>query len=364
MSITLDGTNGITQAGEFNSDSSFGFKNRIINGGMVIDQRNAGASVTITTAEEYIVDRFNFAPSVSSKLTGQQSTTAPAGFSNSILLTSSAATSVSSSDYYFMQHKIEGFNFADCGWGTANAKTVTLSFWARSSVTGTYGGALVNGAQNRSYPFTYTISSANTFEYKTITIVGDTTGTWIGATNGIGVRLRLGFGVGATYSGTAGAWAAAQYFSATGATNWISTSGATFYITGVQLEVGSTATSFDYLDYGRSLIQCQRYFVKLGGNDPNEVFGVGIIQASNNAEAIVNMPVKMRANPSASISGTAGNFGVTGPTGFTPSAISFDIYAPLTLRVSATISGATAGNGAYIRAGGSTAAGINISAEL
>jgi hypothetical protein len=171
-------------------------------------------------------------------------------------------------------------------------------------------------------------------------------------------------GAGSGRLGTAGSWQADGYYGATGQVNLVATSGATWYVTGVQLEVGSTATSFDYRPIGTELSLCQRYFVKLGGNDANELFGVGIIQASNNAEAVVNMPVKMRANPTASISGTAGNFGVTGPTGFTPSAISFDIYGPLTLRVSATISGATAGNGAYIRAGGSTAAGINISAEL
>lgn len=237
-----------------------GFRNRIINGDMRIDQRNAGASVTITTAEEFTTDRWQFAPSASSKLTAQQSTTAPAGFNNSLLLTSSAATSVGSGDYYFLGQKIEGFNFADLGWGTADAKTITLSFWCRSSITGTYGGALINSAQNRSYPFSYTISAANTWEQKSITITGDTSGTWIGATNGVGVRLRLGFGVGSTYSGTAGSWAAANYMTVTSATNWISTSGATFYITGVQLEVGSQATSFDFRSYTNEFAMCQRYY--------------------------------------------------------------------------------------------------------
>jgi len=264
MSVTINGTNGLV----FNDNSTqntspftggFGFRNRIINGAMVIDQRNAGASVTITTAEQFITDRWQFAPSVSSKLTGQQSSVAPTGFSNSLLFTSSAATSVSASDYYFLQHKVEGFNFADMSWGTANAQTVTLSFWVRSSITGTYGGALVNSAQDRSYPFSYTISVANTWEQKTITVAGDTTGTWVVATNGTGVRLRFGLGVGSTYSGTANAWAASNLMSVTGATNWIGTSGATFYITGVQLEKGSTATSFDYRPYGTELALCQRY---------------------------------------------------------------------------------------------------------
>ena len=284
--------------------NTFGFKNRIINGDMRIDQRNAGASVTITTDEQFITDRWHFAPSANSKLTAQQSTTAPTGFNNSLLLTSSAATSVAAGDYYFLQHKIEGFNFADCGWGSASAQTITLSFWCRSSITGTYGGALVNSAQNRSYPFTYTISTANTFEYKTVTIAGDTSGTWIGATNGTGVRLRLGFGIGSTYSGTSGAWAASNYMSVTSATNWISTSGATFYITGVQLEKGSQATPFDTRDYGRELIMCQRYYQK--SYDIETAAGTatrtGFINwnwgsMTSYATAYIVLPVRMRASP-------------------------------------------------------------------
>ena len=279
------------------SSDTVGFKNRIINGAMVIDQRNAGASVTITTAEEFIIDRWQFAPSASSKLTAQQSSTAPTGFNNSLLLTSSAATSVAAGDYYFLGQKIEGFNFADCGWGTASAATITLSFWCRSSVTGTYGGALVNSAQNRSYPFSYTISTANTFEYKTITIAGDTSGTWIGATNGTGVRLRLGFGVGSTYSGTSGAWAAGNYMSVTGATNWISTSGATFYITGVQLEKGSTATSFYYRPITNELALCQRYCQVIGGSVSNQMVATAWAPGTTSSVISCLRPVQMRASP-------------------------------------------------------------------
>jgi hypothetical protein len=131
----------------------------------------------------------------------------------------------------------------------------------RSSLTGTFGGSFANGAFNRSHPFTYTISAANTWEQKSITIAGDTSGTWL-TTNGIGLYVLFGLGVGSTLSGTAGSWSGSSFFSATGATSVVGTNGATFYITGVQLEVGSTATSFEYLDYGRSLIQCQRYYAK------------------------------------------------------------------------------------------------------
>ena len=211
-------------------------KNRIINGAMVIDQRNAGASVTPTSGQ-YTLDRWQGYLTQASKYTIQQnagSVTTPVGFKNYLGVTSSSAYSIGSTDYFFLQQGIEGYNIADLGWGTANAKTVTLSFQVYSSLTGTFGGSIRNSAGDRSYPFTYTISSANTWTTATVTIVGDTSGTWE-STNGTGLRVDLGLGVGSTYSGTAGSWASANYFSATGATSVVGTSGATFYITGVQL---------------------------------------------------------------------------------------------------------------------------------
>jgi hypothetical protein len=237
-------------------------RNRIINGAMVIDQRNAGASVTPLDGT-YTLDRWAAGVSQTSKLTVQQNSTAPVGFVNSLLVTSSSAYSISSGDYFLLYQSIEGNNTADLGWGTANAKTVTLSFWVRSSLTGTFGGSLRNNGSTRSYPFSYTVSTANTFEQKTITITGDTSGTWL-TTNGLGIRVSFGLGVGSDFSGTAGAWASANYASATGATSVVGTSGATFYITGVQLEVGTQATSFEYRQYGTELALCQRYFQTYG----------------------------------------------------------------------------------------------------
>jgi hypothetical protein len=241
-------------------NATLGFRNRIINGDCRIDQRNAGASVTPTSGQ-YSVDRWACYLTQASKFTIQRSTTAPEGFVNSLLVTSSSAYSVTSSDFFLLNQAIEGFNIADLGWGTANAQTVTLSFRVRSSLTGTFGGSLTNSANNRSYPFTYTISSANTFETKTITIAGDTSGTWL-TDNGAGIKVWFGLGVGSTLSGTAGSWSGSTFFSATGATSVVGTNGATFYITGVQLEKGSTATSFDYRPYGTELALCQRYFEK------------------------------------------------------------------------------------------------------
>jgi len=239
-----------------------GFKNRIINGAMQIDQRNAGASVT-PTANSYTLDRWFVTMSQASKFSVQQnagSVTPPIGFTNYLGVTSTSAYTVGASETFNIRQAIEGFNTADLQWGTANAATVTLSFWVRSSLTGTFGGSLYNSAANRAYPFSYTISSANTWEQKSVTIVGDTTGTWVGATNGAGLWLNFCLGAGSSASGTAGSWASTFYASATGATSVVGTNGATFYITGVQLEKGSNATSFDYRPYGTELALCQRYF--------------------------------------------------------------------------------------------------------
>ncbi len=240
---------------------TFSYRNRIINGDMRVDQRSAGASVTPAGGGSayYSCDRWQQFLSQSSKYSIQQSTTSPAGFTNSLLATSLSAYSVLAADNFSLSQQIEGFNVADLGWGASGALTVTLSFWVRSSLTGTFGGALANSAVNRSYPFTFTISTANTFEYKTITVAGDTTGTWL-TNNGTGLRVWFSLGSGSTYTGTAGAWAAADYRSATGATSVVGTNGATFYVTGVQLEVGTVATPFERQLYNAQLAQCQRYY--------------------------------------------------------------------------------------------------------
>lgn len=240
------------------NDLGISFKNRIINGGMVIDQRNAGASIT-PTANTFSADRWSaLIGSVASKMSFQQTSTAPAGFTNSIVMTTVSAYSPSGSEYFGIQQPIEGYNVADFGFGTANAKTFTLSFWVRSSITGTFGGSFSNNAYNRSYPFTYTISSGNTWEKKSITVAGDSTGTWT-TDNSAGLRVYFSFGAGSSYLGTPNAWASGFYFSGTGATNVVSTAGATLYITGVQLELGTQATAFDYRDFNRELLMCQRY---------------------------------------------------------------------------------------------------------
>jgi hypothetical protein len=300
-------------------------RNRIINGAMVIDQRNAGASVTPTDAT-YTLDRWKAYLSQTSKYTVQQnagSVTPPVGFINYLGVTSSSAYSVGAAERFAIVQQIEGLNTYDLGWGTANAKTVTLSFQVYSSLTGTFGGSILNSAFNRSYPFTYAVSTANTWTTINITIAGDTTGTWL-KTNGVGVQVWFGLGVGSTSSGTAGTWSANAYLSATGATSVVGTNGATFYITGVQLEVGTQATSFEYRQYQQELALCQRYYFKLNSGNGSGAFSLGAYTNTTTAGAAIGkFSTTMRTNPSAlEQSGTASDYQVQfGGTNTTCSAV-------------------------------------------
>jgi hypothetical protein len=343
-------------------NASLGFKNRIINGDCRIDQRNAGASVTITTNNTYTIDRWTAYTAQASKYSIQQnagSVTPPVGFTNYLGCTSLSAYSVTSSDYFFFRQVIEGLNVADLGWGTANAQPVTLSFWVRSSLTGTFGGSIRNGNSDRSYPFSYTVSSANTFEYKTITIPGDTTGTWA-TNNTAGLQVSYSLGAGSTFSGTAGAWAAGSYIQPTGATSVVGTNGATFYITGVQLEKGSTATSFDYRPYGTELQLCQRYFERidsaLGG-----IVSVGQAYDTGAIFVPISFKATKRAAPTFSTTGTwvGLNASGNGAGGSLSLNLGETNFARLTL---SGASGLVAGNASGIFA--STTASLQFSSEL
>jgi hypothetical protein len=295
------------------------FKNRIINGDMRIDQRNAGASVTPTNGS-YTLDRWFFSLSQASKLTCQQNAgavTPPVGFTKYLGVTSSSAYSVGASELFVLRQNIEGLNIGDLGWGTANAKTVTLSFWVRSSLTGTFGGTFRNSAGNRFYPFSYTINSANTWEYETITIAGDTSGTWA-TDNTSGIELFFSLGSGSTVSGTAGSWGSTVYYSATGATSVVGTNGATFYITGVQIEVGTSATGFEYVDYTTQLAMCQRYYQKsypsatVPGatvNNENAIQMDWGNATTGIASTVFALPVVMRTNPTGVVYDLVGNSG-------------------------------------------------------
>jgi hypothetical protein len=297
---TLDST--LVVAGDvtvpsLNGGPLAGTRNRIINGDMRIDQRNGGASVT--TNEALPVDRWKQNMSGGGVLTSNRSTVAPTGFINSLLATvSTADASIAAGDFYNLNQRIEGFNVDDFGFGTANAQTVTLSFWARSSVTGTFAGCLGNSAANRSYTFTYSISTANTWEYKTVTIPGDIGGTWL-VDNGIGIRVVFDLGSGSDSQGTAGAWQSGFKSATAAAVKLISTLNANFYITGVQLEPGTVATPFERRSFGQELALCQRYFLDYG------TFHIGI-NGNSNAQGDGAFLVEMRAAPTVSFTDASG----------------------------------------------------------
>ena len=356
----------MTTSDGVSSAGLYGFKNRIINGSMQIDQRNAGASVTPSNTGQYLVDRWFYNGAQSSKVTAQQnsgSVTPPAGYTNYQGIVSSSAYSVLSTDYFQLTQAIEGLNVADFAWGTASAATVTLSFWVRSSLTGTFGGSFRNSATNRSYPFSYAISSANTWEQKSVTIAGDTSGTWL-TTNGVGIYVAFSLGSGTTFSGTSGAWVAGNLISATGATSVVGTNGATFYITGVQLEKGSTATSFDYRPYGTELQLCQRYLPAFNGTT---IIGTGWCASATQAYIEINHIVTPRVSPTGITTSAVGTFTIYGnsATSITPTAITLNAGGTQGSRIGVTTaSGLTNGSGTGLYANGSTSQLLFTGCEL
>jgi len=310
------------QPGMLASDSQYtGFKNRIINGAMPVSQYYGSTDTAVTASVQYMIDRWRSIEITDGAMSVQQSTTSTAGFNNSMKFTvTTADASLSAGQLCGFNQFIEGYNTADLGWGTANASTVTLSFWVRSSLTGTFAGAFRNSAENRGYIFTYTINSANTFEYKTITVAGDTSGTW-DKTNGAGIDVIFSLGTGTTYQGTAGSWQASNAFNTSGAVSVIGTLNATFYITGVQLEKGSTATSFDYRPYGTELQLCMRYYEKTYeiGTVPGTATSLGVATSGGGSTGSTTsfiggngqrFTVPKRTAPTVTVYDLAGNSGV------------------------------------------------------
>jgi hypothetical protein len=371
MPITLNGDTGITTPSYGGADPAeyvvpvTAFKNRIINGAMQIDQRNNGASVTATNSTKYVTDRFACfagAPSGAGVFTAQQVTDAPSGFIKSLKATVTTADTTASADsQYFIAQYIEGLNVADLGFGTASSSAVTLSFWVKSSLTGTFAGGINNGDATRSYVFTYTINSANTWEQKTITIAGDTTGTWL-TDNGIGLRVNFSLGSGSTFQNTPDSWIGAYDYATSGATRTIGTLNATWQVTGVQLEKGSTATSFDYRPYGTELALCQRYYYRVNGNGTTQTamsFG-GYSSATTLGVGFNQFPVTMRIAPTAmEQSGTAGHYAWRG-AGSNVTFNGVPTWADVTTEnigayTGSVASGLTAGQSIYTRALSSSA---------
>ena len=308
MSLQLNGTAGVTYNDGSNQPaaaSPYGLKNRIINGNMVIDQRNAGASVTPSSSQTYTLDRWRADMSVGSKFSVQQVADAPSNFVSSLKVTSTSAYTVGAADYFSISHQLEGYNTADIGFGTSGAKDITLSFWTKSSLTGTHGGVFGNQGDSQLYPFSYTISSANTWEKKTINIPARTVGTWA-TNNTASMRLQWYMGLGSNYYGTVNAWNTGAIYGVSGQINVVATSGATWFITGVQLEIGTTATPFENRMYGTELALCQRYYEK--NYDINTAPATntskgleqvaGTIDGNQNFYYNVRFAVPKRANPS------------------------------------------------------------------
>jgi hypothetical protein len=295
----------IAQSGSNNQT----MRNRIINGAMVIDQRNAGASLAVTSTGQYSVDRFraDIFSSATGRFSIQQSTAAPAGFVNSLLVTVTTANASPTAAFgYSVQQMVEGFNLADLAWGTANAQPATLSFWVRSSITGTFPAIIQNSDGDRAFGAQYTISAANTWEYKTVAISGITSGTWL-TNNGIGARVLFGLGGGTDRTISTGFQtvpSAGTQTNVTGSTNLLATNGATWQITGVQLEEGTAASPFENRLYGTELLLCQRYYYRLLGNSAYEGIGNGyaISYSSTQCQGPFVMPVKLRVSPSLSYS--------------------------------------------------------------
>jgi hypothetical protein len=358
MTMVISGSDGVTFPDSTNqfSGGAFSFKNRLINGGMVIDQRNAGASVTLASgAATYAVDRFSTLVNTSqvTTCTIQQVSDAPATFTKSFKFTTGTGAAATSSQQARFYQAIEGFNCADLAWGTASAKTVTVSFWVKSSQTGTFGGCFREGdAATRSYPFTYTISSANTWEQKSVTVAGDTSGTW-NTTNGAAITVIFDLGSGSNFLGTAGAWAAANYLGATGGTSTVATSGATWQVTGVQLEVGSVATPFERRPYGTELALCQRYCYQAIGRDvgstSSDWAGGGYSPLTTLSLTPINLPVTMRSASGQSLvlSSSVGNYSALNGAGsaVTATAVVLDTPSVRCPVIGVTVSGLTVGQG-------------------
>ena len=236
--------------------------NRIINGDMRIDQRNNGAS---GTAISYTVDRWNYVATQPGKMTWQQIASGSVGFPYALSFTIGTAYALLAGDTFLVNQPIEADAISDLAWGTANAQPVTLSFWVASSLTGTFSGAISNygnsGVSTRSYPFTFSIPTANTWARIVITVPGDKTGTgWLMSGNGVGAYLRFDLGSGATWRAPANVWGAGNIVGANGAVSLVATQGAVYQLTGVKLEIGSVATPFNRQSLAKSMADCQRYY--------------------------------------------------------------------------------------------------------
>ena len=314
-SVTLNGTDGtITGINTINgltypSAGPLSNRNLIINGAMQVAQH--GTTAFAIGDDDRPTDRFLFsnAGTTSGGGTGIQTATSPNGFSSALRVdVTSADTSLDASAQYKHEYRVEGLDSAHLNWGTADAQTVTLSFYVRSNKTGNTSVAFVNSANNRSYVKTFTIDSADTWERKECTIPGDTSGTWK-TDNTTGIRIRWGTFGSDFQTSSVDQWNAGQFMSRDDSPiNFFDTIANTFYLTGVQLEVGERATPFEHRPYTDELARCQRYYYKLIA-DSGDTFANGYNQNTRHTRNILHFPVTMRVAPTAlEQTGTAANY--------------------------------------------------------
>jgi len=361
MSVAINGTNGITyNDGSLQASAPVG-RNLIINGNMQIAQR--GTTGTPGAGGSYLAsDRWKAWDASDAVVTVSQETDGPTGQFTKCLKynVTTADASITTSQFGMVRQMIEGYNIIDLGFGTASAQSVTISFWVKSSLTGSHGAALNNGNDDRSYPFAYTISVANTWEKKTVTIAGDTSGTW-DTDNTAGMIITFGMGTGSAYEGTADAWQAGQIFQPTSTVANIGTI-SNWNVTGVQLEANTTATPFENLQYGTQLALCQRYYETVNYTN-GEVVTVAQAYSTANAVGAITWQVQKRATPTLSITGTFNSWN-SGATSYSGTYV-FNYPNTKHSRIDANSISSnplTAGNASGIYSNG--ASSINVSAEL
>ena len=309
-----------------------GNRNMVTNGSMAVTQR--GTSFTAPASSTFTLDRWKYEESTANVVNVEQSSDAPAGFERSIkVTTTTAAGSVGSNDFAQLLYKIEGYDLSRLAYGTSDAKTSTISFWVKSSVTGSFPFGLQNHDGTRVFPVTYTVNSANTWEYKTITIAGDTGGTWTTNNNTTGMRFTFLWISGSNFTGgvDGGGWAATTGFAnlTSSYTANLDVVNATFQITGVQLEVGDTATPFEHRSYGEELAKCQRYYSVIKPVQAHPIW----IYTSTNWSTTFPHPTTMRVVPSISFTGTPVN-----TAGGTNATNNFSAYSDGAWRGMATLS--------------------------
>ena len=281
---------------------SAGRKNMVINGDIRISQRYGTTATTITSGG-FVIDRYRCEDNTDASTTHQQVTDAPPGFHNSLKVTVTGTdTSVAAGDFHYFRNIIEGYDISHLNWGSSNAKTVTLSFWVKSSVVGDHGASLWNNAFDRSFPFHYTINNPDTWEYKSITVPGCPDGTWESGTSR-GINIGFVQSVGSTYQGPPGQWNSAGDVGPTNHVNLTATNGATWYITGIQLEVGRNATDFEHRPYAEELALCQRYFY-INGGEEHDIISQAFSPHTTEIAVAWPHPTEMRAAPTVTVSGT------------------------------------------------------------